>query len=168
LQRGRKSGAALSIISPIQGITRLAPPAELPEAQRSTWLALVNSRPAEWFGAEHEPLLRQYCRHKANADVIAQQIELLDQEALEDDEGLKRYERLCALMVKETNAMHSLARGMRLTQQSTYDESRAKTLENAAKGRKPWQRRTIEGSAEHSVDRGTPNDPRGEVRRAAG
>jgi hypothetical protein len=155
-QRGRKSSAALAIAAPVYGITRLGPPATLTDAQRTVWLVLVNSRPAEWFGPEHAPLLEQYCRHKVNSDVLAARLQEFDPAWLNEDDGLRRYERLCSLMFKETSAINSLARAMRLTQQSIFNDQRAKTLQNQARGRKPWQRYTAEddeGGAEYSVDR---------------
>jgi hypothetical protein len=156
-QRGRKSAAALAIAAPVYGLTRLPPPSALTAAQRGVWLAIVNSRPAEWFGPEHQALLTQYCRHKVNSDVLADRLEQFDPEWLGDDEGLKRYERLCSMMEKETRALNALSRAMRLSQQAMYERDRAKTLERQAKGRKPWQRWTSpeddEGRAEHSLDR---------------
>lgn len=135
-QRGRKSAASLAVASPLNINPRLAPAPDLTPAQRAVWLAVVNSKPADWFGEEHGPMLAQYCRHKVMADLIAQQQEQFDPAWMTDDEGLKRADKLSAMMERETRAMNALLRSMRLTQQSLI---RADKVVNNARGRKPWQ-----------------------------
>lgn len=135
--RGRKSAASLVVASPTSLSNRLAPPATLTGAQKACWVSVVNSKPAEWFGEEHGPMLAQYCRHKVQADLIAQQQENFDPAWLTDDEGLKRYDKLGAMMERETRAMNALLRSMRLTQQSLIRADKA--VGNQGKGRKPWQ-----------------------------
>jgi hypothetical protein len=135
-ERGRKSAASLVVASPNGLQNRIAPTAGLTPAQRAVWLSVVNSKPADWFGEEHGPMLAQYCRHKVQADLIAQQQEQFDPAWLTDDEGLKRYDKLGAMMERETRAMNALLRSMRLTQQSLI---RADKVVSSNKGRKPWQ-----------------------------
>lgn len=136
-ERGRKSAASLQIASGGAIATRLAPPASLSPAQKAVWLTVVNSKPADWFGDEHGPLLAQYCRHKVQADIVAQQLENFDPAWLADDDGLKRYNRLLAMNERESRAMTALLRTMRLTQQSLIRAD--KVVKESGKGRKPWQ-----------------------------
>lgn len=142
-QPGRKSAASLSVVSTVTTLQRLAPPAELTDAQRQIWLATVNSKPAEWFGEEHLPILREYVRHIVTAEVLTQQIDEFDPAWMADDDGLKRYDKLTGMRAREAGVINTLARSMRLTQQAAYRADKAATLGDRGKGRKPWQ--TVEG-----------------------
>lgn len=134
--RGKQSRASLAII-PSTGIdSRLMPPASLTQAQKSEWLTIVNSRPADWFSPDNAASLVQYCRHKVQADLIAQQLEEFDPAWLADDDGLKRFDKLGAMLERETRTINALMRSMRLTQQSMI---RADKAVNQPKGKKPWQ-----------------------------
>jgi len=135
--RGKTSAASLAVASPASLSHRLAPAAGLTAAQKSVWVSVVNAMPADWFGEEHGPMLAQYCRHKVNADLIAQQQEAFDPAWLVDDEGLKRFDKLAACMERETRTMNALLRSMRLTQQSLIRAD--KVVKNQGKGLKPWQ-----------------------------
>ena len=139
-QPGRKSAASLSVASPVTAISRVAPPSGLTDRQRGLWLATVNSKPAEWFGDEHVPMLVEYVRHVETADMLTEQIEGFDPDWLKDDEGLKRLDKLTAMRAREAALINTLARSMRLTQQSVYRADKAATLtDKAGRGRKPWQ-----------------------------
>lgn len=121
-------------------VSRVPPPAELTDAQRGLWLETVNSKPAEWFGPEHIPLLLEYVRHVATADMLTQQIEAFDPKWLDDDDGLKRLKTLTAMRAREAQCINTFARSMRLTHQAVYDKQKAATLSGrVGKGRKPWQ-----------------------------
>lgn len=135
-ERGKKSVASLAVATPAGIDRRLAPPADLTAAQKGVWVSLVNARPADWFGDEHIGMLAQYCRHKVQADLIAQQIEQFDPAWLVDDDGLKRFDKLGAMLERETRCMNALLRSMRLTQQSLV---RADKAVPTTKGKKPWQ-----------------------------
>lgn len=143
-QRGRKSAAALAVVSPEIGAPRALPPAGLTPAQRVVWLETVNSKPSEWFGPEHVPMLEAYCRHVATARALAQQIEEFDPDWLKDDDGLKRYDRLLGMHVRETGRVNEFARAMRLTQQSIYRADKAATLSKRGGVSKPWQTIDVE------------------------
>jgi hypothetical protein len=142
-QPGRKSAASLSVAGVVTTISRVAPPQALTDRQRGIWLATVNSKPAEWFGDEHVPMLVEYVRHIETADLLTQQIEEFDPEWLKDDDGLKRLDRLTGMRAREAGLINTLARSMRLTQQAVYRADKAATLGDKGKGRKPWQ--TVEG-----------------------
>ena len=135
MQRGRKSAASLAVVSAEVGAPRATPPAGLTPAQRMVWLETVNSRPAEHFGPEHIPILESYCRHVVSARLLSEQIEDFDSEWLKDDAGLKRYDKLLAMHVRETGRVNEFARAMRLTQQSVYRGEKAVPKVGA----RPWE-----------------------------
>lgn len=81
-------------------------------------------------------MLAQYCRHKVQADIIAQQLEAFDPAWMAEEEGLKRFDKLGAMLERETRAINALLRSMRLTQQSLIRADKAGATK---KGRKPWQ-----------------------------
>lgn len=138
-ERGKKSVASLAVATPVGIDRRIAPPRALTPAQKAEWVAIVNSRPADWFGEEHLGMLTQYCRHKAQSDLIAQQLEQFDPIWLADEDGLKRFDKLGAMLERETRAMNALLRSMRLTQQSLYNAKSGNTASEKSKGRKPWE-----------------------------
>ena len=142
-QPGRKSAASLSVVGEVTSLRRLAPAPGLTQAQLQIWLATVNSKPAEWFGDEHAPILLEYVRHVATAEVLSRQIEEFDPAWMADDDGLRRFDKLTAMRAREAGVINTLARSMRLTQQAVYRANKAATLGDAGRGRKPWQ--TIEG-----------------------
>jgi hypothetical protein len=137
--RGRQSAASLAIVGSVTLVPRLAPPRELSDPQRAIWLATVNSKPAEWFGEEHVPLLVEYVRHVVTADLLTRQIDAIDPLWMDDDDGLMRFNRLLAMRARESALITTLARNMRLTQQSIYRANKAATLSDQERSKKPWQ-----------------------------
>ncbi|HWR79877.1 MAG TPA: hypothetical protein VN303_06735 [Pseudomonas sp.] len=97
---------------------------------------MINARPADWFGPEHAGMLEQYCRHKVQADLVAQQLQSFDPAWLADDDGLQRFDKLSAMQDRESKTITALMRSMRLTQQSMI---RADKVVRNTIGRKPWQ-----------------------------
>ena len=138
--RGKQSLASLAVAAPVGVDFRLQPDPSLTSAQKAVWVIVTNARPADWFGPEHSGMLAQYCRHKVQADLVAQQLERFDPAWLADEDGLKRYDKLSAMLERETRAINALLRSMRLTQQSVYNAKSANTASSSTgKGRKPWQ-----------------------------
>jgi len=136
-QKGRKSAASLQVAQSVGIDQRLCPPVNLTPAQKAVWVTIVNARPAEWFRPEHAGMLTQYCRHKVQSDILAQQLEAFDPAWMADEDGLKQYDKLSAMMERETRAINALLRSMRLTQQSLYSDR--KTPGEIGKAAKPWQ-----------------------------
>lgn len=134
--RGKQSLASLAVAATVGVDFRLQPDPSLTAAQKAVWVSITNARPADWFGPEHSGMLAQYCRHKVQADLVAQQLESFDPAWLADEDGLKRYDKLSAMLERETRTINALMRSMRLTQQSLV---RADKAVNTTKGRKPWQ-----------------------------
>lgn len=135
--RGRKSAAALAIVSPVEVVPRPGAPAELNDEQAAEWKAVVERMPADWFGRETHALLVQYCRHVVAARRIAQIIEAMENlEAAEQRPFvLEDYDRALKMQEREGRAISSLATRMRITQQTSYDKSKKKP--GATK--RPWE-----------------------------
>jgi hypothetical protein len=142
-QRGKKGVAALAVVPPptelITAKKRLQPPENLSPELLDLWQRTVDSKPADWFGAEHAPMVESYCRHMHNARTIGKALDTVPAEWLVDPEGLKRYDRLYAMHERETRAASALATRMRLTQLSVIDKRVAGTKgQNFQTSRKPW------------------------------
>jgi len=135
--RGKQSAAALAVVTPLAVDKRLAPPSNLTPAQKSEWVSIINSMPADWFGPENAASLLQYCRHRVQADTLSKKIENFDPAWLDDEDGLRRYDKLSAMFERETRALNALMRSMRLTQQSQIRAD--KVIKEETKGKKPWQ-----------------------------
>lgn len=141
--RGGKSSASMEVatlVAPISTESRLPAPVHMSDAERAVWLEVVNDQPAGTFTATHAPLLELYCRHVANARVIADELLNFDRSWLADDDGLKRYDRLLAMAERESRAASSLATRLRITRQAVEHPTTAgRALANQSKARKPWQ-----------------------------
>ena len=136
-QSGRNSTAALSV-APTAIDNRPVAPACLSEYEILSWNQIVDTKPAEWFTADSHQLLVGLCKHMATAAILDEQINNFDPEWLAEKEGIDRYKALTDMRVKQTNAIVSLSRSMRLTQQSKYDEKKAFTADKKAI-KKPWE-----------------------------
>lgn len=143
-RRGRRGAAELSVVGAaaarVPGV-RLEPPKTLTPAQRELWVVTVNSRPPEWFGPEHSPLLEQYCRHKSQADALAKRLEDWETREIETAKDLKQYQTLRKMHEMESRMVISFATRMRMTQQAVYGARKAATGVRAAQGIKPWERK---------------------------
>lgn len=137
-QRGRRSSAALAVVTDQTGFVPIAPPPGLTDAERGVWVELVDSRPGDWFGTQHIPIMVEYARHVCRGHIIDEQIKGFDREWLATDEGLKRYETLIGLGLKTAGMVGKLATQMRLTHQSIYRGEKAGI--GPPKGKKLWQR----------------------------
>ena len=130
----RKSAAALAIV-PTTGPGELpAPPVDLTPAQSELWDDIVASKPADWFGPDNLPILKEYVRAVTMCDVLERQV----REGMEegDDDLVKR--RL-DMRDKESRRAVSLATKMRLTQQAKYGARDADRADKRAGGKRPWQ-----------------------------
>lgn len=140
--KGRKSTAALQmggLAAPIGVARRLSAPAHLTDAEIGVWEQVVNDQPAASFTPTHAPILEQYCRHVVQSRVIADMIVNFDSAWANDDDGLKRYDKLLAMQEREGRAASSLATRLRITRQAIDQQTVARSQINAPKGRKPWE-----------------------------
>jgi len=130
----RKSTASLSVV-PIGVPARLAPPEDLTPEQAARWVAVVDSKPVEWFGPDSAPLLKEYVRAEAMCDLLAVQIEA----GIAGGES-GEVKALLDMRDKESKRLTSIATKLRLTQQSRYTPQAAATADRKASGARPWSR----------------------------
>ena len=138
--RGRKSGAALSVVvGSIDG--RPSPPKDLTKFQAEIWQRTVAGESLDQFrSAALQQLLKEYCRHCEAAHILAEEIEATKLEWLRTDDGLKRYDQLLAMRDRETKAIGDKATKLRLTNQSRYTPQAAATAAKYTGGSaKPWE-----------------------------
>jgi hypothetical protein len=142
VQRGRKSAAALAVISPMED-WRPSAPDDLTDFQRSLWERLVASEPNDFFkGAGRQALLKDFCRHVEAADQLAKLIDAFRPEWLATDEGLDRYGKLLGLRERETRTINSAATKLRLTNQARYTPvGAARASAHVRTGPAPWEMR---------------------------
>jgi hypothetical protein len=155
IQRGRKGAARLAVISNMPGQRPVAPKS-LTKEQVKVWRAVVATKPADWFTADSHPLLIGYCRAVVMADQLSAEVEAVAAlmrfpDDMADAEEIKAYTGLFAMrkeLLKQRSAevdkITSLARSMRLTQQSRLKAETADTGHRRSNGAgaaslKPWQ-----------------------------
>jgi hypothetical protein len=137
--RGRKSAASEQTVVVGSFGERPDPPKDLTVPQAAVWRATVASENADFFKTEAlRSMLVDYCRHKVTSDILSRELDGLDAETIEDDEGLKRYEILCRLRERETKAAADKATKLRLTNQSRYVPATANTASKASGSQRPW------------------------------
>lgn len=107
----RESAASQSTV--VQGaFARPEPPPELSQAQKAVWRSVVDTKPPEFFDAAQFPLLVDYCRAVVLQDELAK--------------------NLCATAINDFDKLAklktSLARSLRITNQSRYNPDKAGTL----------------------------------------
>jgi len=141
--RGRKSAAesAVVVIEGGFGGKRHEPPNELTEPQRAIWRETVASEPADFFStAATRALLKDYCRHRAEAERISLIINSFQADWLKSEQGIKRYDALSKVRERETRGAANMARQLRLTNQARYRPDTAQRAgDNALKGKLPWE-----------------------------
>jgi len=130
----RKSTASLSVVA-IGAPVRLAAPSDLTTDQAARWLAVVQSKPVDWFGPDSAPLLKEYVRAEAMCDLLALQIEA---EIAGGEPG--NLKALLDMRDKESKRLTSVATKLRLTQQSRYTPQAASTADKKAGSARPWHR----------------------------
>lgn len=136
-QAGRKSAAELATVTNLP-LRTVAPPADLSAEEAGVWSRVVQTKPGEWWDAGNLPLLTQYCRAVVQAGVVGTIVESVGRAMLTDPDELPRYKELRKIQAALSGEIASLARSMRLTQQSQYRADAAAVKARKANGRKPW------------------------------
>lgn len=140
-QPGRKSpenAVAVGLVTPVRQ-SRLPAPVHLSVAEREVFMSVVEDQPAVAFMPTHSVHLEMYAKHVVQSRVLADEIANFNREWLADIDGLKRYDKLLAMMEREDKAALAMARSLRLTRQSVDQQTVARQNNNAPKGRKPWE-----------------------------
>ena len=138
-QRGRTSGAALSVVAGTAIDGRPPAPSDLTEFQREVWDRTVANEAADVFRtAALQQLLKEYVRHVESAHRVTGMIALLEKPGAAVD--LDEYEKLLRMRDRETKALADKATKLRLTNQSRYTPQAAGTAaKKAGEAKKPWQ-----------------------------
>ena len=126
-QRGRRSAASYETPKVVEIYPRPEPPAELTAPERVEWKAVVARMPHDWFPRETHALLEAFCRAVVAARDIASRIKW--------DMPLADLNLMLGMRDRETKAIVSLSRTMRLSQRSHY--SKDKTVPMLPKP--PWE-----------------------------
>lgn len=139
--RGRRSAVEEATIIVGEFGKRPEPPDYLTERQAEIWRETVASEPADFFNTSTlRSLLADFCRHRQAADDVSAIIDTFKPEWLKNGEGVKRYQILLRIRETETRGAVTMARQLRLTNQSRYTPEKAATAgRNAARGPKPWE-----------------------------
>jgi hypothetical protein len=115
------------------------PPEKLSDLERAVWRRIVATKPPEWFSADSQQLLVEYCRACVFADQLAEALSKFDESAttLTDPAWLK----IRDLQERNARLLSTLATKMRLTQQSRWTHQTAHTaVKNTAQDAgKPWE-----------------------------
>ena len=139
-QRGRKSGAALSVVPATIGLEVLpSPPEHLTDAQSAIWRMVMASRGGDLIAVEAYPVLVEYCRLVDGANQVAEQLAEFDPEWAKADEGLKRWDKLLGMQDRLTGRITSVATKLRLTPQSRYVPHAAGRHAERGEKRRPWE-----------------------------
>lgn len=126
----RKSTQSMSVV-PLTA-RRLKVPDDLPPGQAAMLRALIDSKPADFFTRADLPLLVLLARHSERADLIESEMQAL---APGDLVGLRW---LSPLAERETRAIVSIMRTLRLTPQARYRPDNAR-LHAKAGAPRPWE-----------------------------
>ena len=105
---------------------RPEPPEELTQEQAQVWQRIVKRLPPEWFPEETIDMLADYCRCVTTIRMLAKVINKLESAGLGTPKQLAAHRAVQRDHLVQTRTMLNLATRMRLTQQSTYDQSRKK------------------------------------------
>jgi hypothetical protein len=137
-QRGRTSGAALSVVAGTAIDGRPSAPDDLTEFQRDVWDRTVGNEAADVFRtAALQQLLKEYCRHVESAHRVSSMIGLYEKPGAAVD--IDEYEKLLRMRDRETKALSDKATKLRLTNQSRYTPGAAATAAKKGAESKPWQ-----------------------------
>lgn len=130
----RRSAASLSLVPPGQPIPLARVPVGLSEGEAALWVEVVESKPADWFGADSLPVLREYVRAAVMCDTLATVV--ADTIKRGDPDEIKS---VLDIRDKESRRSVSLATKLRLTPQSKYGPRAADTADRKVAGKRPWQ-----------------------------
>lgn len=132
----RESAASLSVL-PVQALARVEAPVGLEAGELALFVAVVNSKPAEWFGEDSVPVLVEYVRAVGMCDLLDCQVKAAIAEG-----DAKVIKDAMQLRDMESKRMLQIATKLRLTQQSRYTPQAAATANKQAGGARPWLRRS--------------------------
>lgn len=125
----------------IPGARPPAPP-ELAADEAAIWNAVANRMPGDYFPIETHPLLKQYCRHAALADVFGARIADMRSwvPGAQDGAWLKEINALGRALGFQSAVLALLSQKLRLAHSSRFSHQRA-AVQAAQQpgGLAPWQ-----------------------------
>jgi hypothetical protein len=129
----------LATITPISE-ARPAPPDGLTTDQVDVWCDVVTRLPADWFPRETHALLAEYCRAVTRARFVGAAVDAFEAAWLNAEGGVERYAKLVATADRQVRLMTSLARALRITNQSRLKAETAvrRAGEIGADAPRPW------------------------------
>lgn len=133
----KQSTASLSVV-PVKPIARIEPPDALSDAELKLWRAVVDSKPADWFGEDSAPLLTEYVRAVCHSDELDRVVKSMSSDDKEWATNAKPYMDFMRIRDMEAKRAVSIATKLRLTQQSRYTPQAASTASKKAGQAKPW------------------------------
>jgi P27 family predicted phage terminase small subunit len=139
----RKTDAEIPAPPPPRVVTRarMKPPADLNDAAKKEWRAIVNSLPADYFRPADVSLLSAYCvwaaiAKEARADIEANGI------MVTNDKNRRITNAAVNVLYNATAAMAQMSVKLRLCPSARYDDRTAATKANATKNAaRPWESR---------------------------
>ena len=108
--------------------------------------------PGRWLTRGAYPILIAYCRHTCRARLLQRQVDLFQESWLVEDGGLERYNALLAMCDRETRALLSCARALRLSPSSQMHARTAARMVNDVPLLLPWTRGGKEGLPRSTED----------------
>lgn len=136
----RQSAASLSVV-PVQPMGRIEPPKGLTTEELTLWRAVVDSKPADWFGEDSAPLLTEYVRAVCHSDELDRVIKSMSSDDQEWAANAKPYMDFMRIRDMEAKRAVSIATKLRMTQQSRYTPQAAATANKKAGNARPWETR---------------------------
>jgi len=121
---GPKSTAELGVKISVLQVERPDPPEELSPEEKETWKAITSTMPADWWRPSTFPLLTAFCSHVENARRIDRLLTAVrtDEYMRNDDISFTAYLNCLNTLLRsrdrESRALISLARSMRISQQA--------------------------------------------------
>lgn len=130
----RRSAASLAVVQALPD-ARTPAPRVLNATEAELWRAVVDSKPADWFGADSVPVLTEYVRAACACDMLDAWLKRL----LDEDGSTGDVRIILDMRDKESRRVANLATKLRLTQQSRYTPQAASTADRKVAGKRPWQ-----------------------------
>src|SRR5215203_6884016 len=124
----RKASTPLNVAVTSMPGQRPPPPEHLSPDQSAVWRSVVSCLPYDWFSPDNIPLLVEYCRHVARANRLDDTAQKLMSVVPWSDE----VKDVLTAAKKESECIIGLARQMRLSQQSRYNQDKASMVANKA------------------------------------
>ena len=134
-QRGRKSADELAALARTESREVLQPPGDLTPEQAFIFNEILEDLPDGMISREQVPLVAQLSRHIVSANRLGAWIDRIENNPVRDFDG-PEYMKTLESRRKETSAISSIMRALRLTNQSRYRPDSAKLDRPSSK--EPW------------------------------